>query len=78
MEPPGAQVFFLSQLPIRARLRRLAVEVEIPSPTEDDRVRLFRAFLDGLELGDGLTVEELAAQRHVELCEGQVYRSFYP
>lgn len=62
MEPPGAQVFFLSQLPIRARLRRLAVEVEILSPTEDDRVRLFRAFLDGLELGDGLTVEELAAK----------------
>lgn len=25
-----------------------------------------------------VTVEELAAQRHVELCEGQVYRSFYP
>ncbi len=25
-----------------------------------------------------VTVEELAAQRHVELCDGQVYRSFYP
>lgn len=62
MEPPGTQVFFLSRLPIRARLQRLAVEVEIPSPTENDRIRLFRAFLDGVELGDGLTVEELAAK----------------
>lgn len=66
MDPPGAQIFFLSQLPIRAQLRRLAVEIEIPSPTEEGRIRLFRAFLGGLELGDGLTVEELAAKFRFE------------
>lgn len=62
MEPAGGQVFFLSQLPIRTRFRRLAVEVELPDPTEEERICLFRAFLSGLELEDGLTVEELAAK----------------
>ena len=42
------------------------MEIEIPSPTEEGRIRLFRAFLSGLELGDGLTVEELAAKFRFE------------
>lgn len=62
MGPAGDPVLFLAQLPIRARFRRLAVDVELPDPTEGDRIRLFRAFLSGLELENGLTVEELAAK----------------
>lgn len=62
MEPPCPQVFFLSRMPIRARLQRLTVGVELPDPTEGERIRLFRTFLEGLELEDGLTVEELAAK----------------
>lgn len=53
-------MFFLSQLPIRARLSRLTVELELPDPTEDERVELFRAFLGDVPLEKGLTVEELA------------------
>ena len=61
-EPAHEKIFLLSQLPIRARLSRLTVELEVPDPTEDDRIALFRAFLGETELGDGLTVEELAAK----------------
>lgn len=62
MEPAGDQVLFLSQLPIRFRFQSLAVDIELTPPTEGERIRLFRAFLSGLELGDGLTEEELAAK----------------
>ena len=62
LEPAHEKVFFLSQLPIRARLSRLSVELELPDTTEDERMELFRAFLEDIPLGDGLTVEELAAK----------------
>lgn len=62
LEPAQEKIFFLSQLPIRARLRRLTVELEIPETTEEERMALFRAFLGEMPLGDGLTVEELAAK----------------
>ena len=62
LEPAHEKVFFLSQLPIRARLSRLSVELELPDTTEDERMELFRAFLGDIPLGDGLTVEELAAK----------------
>ena len=61
LAPPGGKVFFLSQLPAHARFDRLAVELEIPDPTEEERIRLFRAALSGLEL-EGATAEELAAK----------------
>ena len=56
------KVFFLSQLPLRARFVRLAVDMEIPDAAEEERTALFRAFLQDMPLGDGLTVEELAAK----------------
>lgn len=56
------KVFFLSQLPIRAQMRRLAVDLELPQPTETERVMLFRAFLRNTPLEEGLTVEELAGK----------------
>ena len=73
LEPAHEKVFFLSQLPIRARLGRLAVELELPDTTEDERIALFRACLGDIPLGDGLTVEELASKfrfspRQVELA----------
>ncbi|OUN22077.1 hypothetical protein B5G34_08565 [Flavonifractor sp. An82] len=73
LEPAHEKVFFLSQLPIRARLDRLSVELELPDTTEDERIDLFRAFLGDTPLGDGLTVEELASKfrfspRQVELA----------
>ena len=73
LEPAHEKVFFLSQLPIRARLSRLTVELELPDPTEDERVELFRAFLGDVPLEKGLTVEELASKfrfspRQVELA----------
>lgn len=61
LEPAHEKLFFLSRLPIRARLRRLMVELEIPETTEEERMALFQAFLE-LPLADGLTVEELAAK----------------
>ncbi len=61
LEPAHEKLFFLSQLPIRARLRRLMVELEIPETTEEERMALFQASLE-LPLADGLTVEELAAK----------------
>ena len=73
LEPAHEKLFLLSQLPIRARLRRLTVELELPDTTEDERIALFRAFLGKASLGDGLTVEELASKfrfspRQVELA----------
>ena len=73
LEPSHEKVFFLSQLPVRTPFRRLAVELDIPDPTEEERILLFRAFLGKVALGDGLTVEELAAKfrfspRQVELA----------
>lgn len=73
LEPAHEKLFFLSQLPIRARLSRLSVELELPDTTEDERMALFRAFLGGTPLEDGLTVEELASKfrfspRQVELA----------
>ena len=62
LEPAHEKIFFLSQLPIRARLGRLTVELEIPDTTEDERMDLFRALLGEIPLGDGLTVEELASK----------------
>ena len=62
MEPSCEKLFFLSRRPIRAQLRRLTVELEIPDATEDERIRLFRAFLGSTPLGDGLTAEELASK----------------
>lgn len=56
------KVFLLSQLPIRAKFRRLAVELDVPDPTEEERIQLFRSFLGNTELGDSLTVEELASK----------------
>lgn len=73
LEPAHEKIFLLSQLPIRVRLGRLAVELELPDTTEDERIDLFRAFLGDTPLGDGLTVEELASKfrfspRQVELA----------
>lgn len=73
LEPAHEKMVFLSQLPIRARLSRLMVELEIPETTENDRMALFQAFLGEVALEDGLTVEELAAKfrfspRQVELA----------
>lgn len=73
LEPAHEKVFFLSRLPIRARLSRLTVELELPDPTEDERVDLFRAFLGDVPLEKDLTVEELASKfrfspRQVELA----------
>ena len=62
LEPACEKMFFLSLLPVRAQPGRLTVELEIPDAGEDERVRLFRAFLGDTALGDGLTVEELAAK----------------
>ena len=62
LEPAHEKIFFLSQLPIRARLGRLSVELELPDTTEDERMDLFRAFLGDTPLGGGLTVEELASK----------------
>lgn len=72
-ELPGEKVFFLARQPIRAQLGRVAVELEIPETTESERMALFRAFLGQMELGDELTVEELASKfrfspRQVELA----------
>ena len=73
LEPAHEKVFFLSQLPIRTRLDRLTVELELPDTTEDERIALFRAFLGDTPLEDGLTAEELACKfrfspRQVELA----------
>ena len=73
LEPAHEKVFFLSRLPVWARLSRLTVELELPDTTEDERMALFRAFLRGIPLEDGLTVEELASKfrfspRQVELA----------
>ena len=53
LEPAHEKVFFLSQLPIRTRLDRLTVELELPDTTEDERIALFRAFLGDTPLGTG-------------------------
>ena len=73
LEPAHEKVILLSQLPIRARLDQLTVELELPDTTEDQRIALFRAFLGDTPLGDGLTVEELSSKfrfspRQVELA----------
>lgn len=73
LEPAHEKVFFLSQMPVRARLTRLTVELELPDTTEDQRIALFQTFLKGMPLEKGLTVEELASKfrfspRQVELA----------
>lgn len=73
LELPGEKVFLLSHLPIRTQFRRLAVELDLPDTTEEERLALFRAFLGDTPLEEGLTVEELASKfrfspRQVELA----------
>lgn len=62
MEPACEKLFFLSQMPVRTQIGQMMVDLEIPDTTEDDRIQLFRTFLEGTSLGNGLTVEELAAK----------------
>ena len=56
------KIFFLSRQRVSARCDRLLVDLEIPPLTEQERILLFRDGLQGRQLGDGLTVEELAAK----------------
>lgn len=56
------KVFLLSQLPVRAKIRRLSVDLALAPATEDERVLLFRSFLGECELEEGLSAEELAAK----------------
>ena len=53
--------FFLSQIPIKARLSTLEVEIDIPPLTEEERVKLFRDSLRDLPLDPDCTPEQLAA-----------------
>jgi len=64
LESEGSRdrVFLLSQLPIRAKIRRLNVDLRLPPTTEDERMALFRAFLGEHRLEEGLSAEELAAK----------------
>lgn len=55
------KVLLLSQLPLGGRLRRLAVELELPPLEEQERLALFRAELRGMAL-ENVTCEELAAK----------------
>lgn len=61
-DQPHEKLFLLSRLPIRTQFTRMAVDIEVPPTTEAERIRLFRGFLKGAELGDGMTVEELASK----------------
>ncbi len=54
--------FLLSQLPLRARISTLAVELELPAVTEGERLTLFRTFLRDETLDGDITAEELAAK----------------
>jgi len=56
------KIFLLSELPIRAQMPLLSVDLELPQPTEEERIVLFKAFLQSAELDDGVTVEELASK----------------
>ncbi|BAK99809.1 putative ATPase [Oscillibacter valericigenes Sjm18-20] len=56
------KTFLLSQLPIRGRMERLTVDLELPPSTEEERIALFRAYLADGALEPGLTVEELASK----------------
>lgn len=62
MELPCEKVYFLSQQPLRVQMPCLSMELELKPTTEEERIELFHAFLRGIELGDGLTEEELAAK----------------
>ena len=53
--------FFLSQIPIKARLSTLEVEIDIPPLTEEERVKLFRDSLRDLPMDPDCTPEQLAA-----------------
>ena len=52
------KVLLLSQLPLGGRLRRLAVELELPPLEEQERLALFRAELRGMAL-ENVTCEDV-------------------
>lgn len=54
--------FFLSRLPVRARLQTLMVDLELPQVTAEERLTLFRTYLRDERLEDTVTPEELAAK----------------
>ncbi|WP_144064108.1 ATP-binding protein [Faecalibacterium sp. An58] len=54
--------FFLSMERGPARLQGLTVELELPMPSEQERLELFRSALAGVELAEDCTLEELAAK----------------
>ena len=62
LEPSSDNVFFLTESPMRVRLERVTVELDIPETDEDGRIRLFKAYLGDMPLEDSVTVEELAAK----------------
>ncbi len=62
LETGKERLFLLSALPVRARTRQLLTEVEIPPLTENERLKLFRAFLKGKPAD--VTAEELASKFH--------------
>lgn len=56
------KTFLLSELPIRSRTQLLAVDLELPPVSEEERIALFCEYLRDGKLEDGLTVEELASK----------------
>ncbi len=62
LELRGGQRFLLAETPLPARLSGLTVELELPMPTEQERLELFRGGLRGAALGEGCSLEELAAK----------------
>lgn len=68
--------FLLSRSPIRTRMEQLSIDLELPKVTENERIALFRSFLQNGTLEESVTVEELAAKfrfspRQIRLAAAQ-------
>lgn len=62
MEFLGSKRFFLSEERAGARLEGLTVELELPMPTEQERLDLFRSALRDAVLEEDCSLEEVAAK----------------
>jgi len=60
----SGRLFLLSEKPLHLNLNLPALELELPALGTDERLILFRAFLEGTALAKDVSLEELASKFH--------------
>lgn len=69
LEPSRWPLFVCSEQPLHLESDLPALELELPLPSPDQRLTLFRAALSGVPLAPEVSLEEVAAKFHFTPCQ---------